>query len=127
MRRLGDLPFDFEYGTCGTFMINDEPIILLCFYGNNRRRCRSLKRKNDAALNTIISFALDDEFDLYSIEIPDSKYDHGRTKMANYQGFPLILGGSNVKLEMLVTVESRYEWIDGLDYPYGGYQRLVQF
>ena len=112
MRRLGDLPFDFANGACGTVMINDEPIILLCFSGN-RKRCRSLKRKNNDALNTIISFD--------TIDIPDSKYDHPRTKMANYQGFPLIVGGfwSNVKLEMLVTVGSRYEWIDGPDYPYG--------
>ena len=120
MRRIGDLPFDFEEGTCGTFMINDEPIILLCFYWDNERRCRSLKRKNDAELNTIDSFAFNDEFDLDAIAIRDSKYNHTVTKMANYQGFPLILGGSdNVALEMLVTVESPYEWIYEFYFPYG--------
>ena len=120
MRRIGDLPFDFDRGTCGTFMINEEPIILLCFDDNDRKRCRSLKRKNGAALNTIISFEFDDEFDLDAIDIPYSEYDHYGTKMANYQGFPLIVGGSNVKLEMLVTVGSSFEWIEGPDYPYGG-------
>ena len=119
MRRIGDLPFDFNSGTCGTFMINDEPTILLCFDVYDARRCRSLKRKKDAALNTINSFEFDGEFDLDAIEIPDSKYDHYLTKMANYQGFPLIVGGSdNVKLEMLVTVGSSFEWTEGQDYPY---------
>ena len=119
MRRIGELPFDFVWGTCGTFTINDEPMILLCFYWNNWKRCRSLKRKNDAELNTIKSFEFDDEFDLDSIDIPDSKYDHFGTKMANYQGFPLIVGDvDHVKLEMLVNVESSFEWKEGSDYPY---------
>ena len=100
-------------------MFNDEPMILLCFDVNDEKKCRSLKRKNGAALNTINSFEFDDEFDLDAIEIPNSKYDHYATKMANYQGFPLIEGGFNVKLEMLVAVESSFEWIEGPDYPYG--------
>ena len=119
VRRIGDLPFHFDWGTCGTFMFDNEPTILLCFYDGEEKRCRSLKRKNDAALNTINRFEFYDEFELDTIEIPDSKYDHYRTKMANYQGFPLILGLENVKLEMLVTVESPFEWIEGPDYPYG--------
>ena len=78
------------------------------------------KTKNDAELNTINSFEFDDQFELDTIEIPDSKYDHEDAKMANYQGFPLIVGGwEHVKLEMLVTVESSFEWIEGPDYPYG--------
>ena len=107
-------------------MINDEEIILLCFYYGNLKKCRSLKRTNDAALSfavnsfAINSFAFYDEFDLDTIEIPKSTYDHYGTKMANYQGFPLIVGDFyNVKLEMLVNVENRFEWIEGPEYPYG--------
>ena len=101
-------------------MTKDDPIILLCFYAGDSRRCRSLKRKNDAALNTINSFVFDNEFVLDTIEIPDSTYDHQLAKMANYQGFPLIVGGwYHLKLEMLVTEESNFEWIEGPDYPYG--------
>ena len=44
--------------------------------------------------------------------------------MANYQGFPLILGGwsaangRNNKLEMLNTIENPPIWVEGIDYPY---------
>ena len=119
MRRLGDLPFDFIDGTCGTFMINDQPTILLCFDFYDKRGCRSLIRKNEIALENINNFSFDDEFDLDRINIPDSKYDHGWTKMANYQGYPLILGGNfNAKLEMLVTAKYSMEWNEQTDYPY---------
>ena len=117
MRRLGDLPFAFDYGTCGTFMINAQPTILLCFYNNNWRRCRSLIRKNDIALRDN-NFSFDNEFDLDTINIPASKYAHGNTKMANYKGYPLILGGwENVKLEMLVTTGPPIQWNKQTDYP----------
>ena len=39
--------------------------------------------------------------------------------MANYQGFPLILGGvGNNKLEMLNKMENNPSWIEETDYPY---------
>ena len=43
------------------------------------------------------------------------------SSIANYQGFPLVLGGTNnVKLEMLDTIKSPPEWIEyeGTDYKY---------
>ena len=121
MKRLGDLPFDFRRGTCGTFMINDAPTILLCFPNAEEKRCRSLIRKNDLALNNINNFEFYDEFALDTIEIPDTKYDHEDTKIANYQGFPLILGGgrNHAKLEIMVTLEFLSEWKERSDYPYG--------
>ena len=120
VKRLGDLPFGFIYGTCGTFTINDDPIVLLCFSWGFNNKCVSLKRKNDVPLASIDNFEFDDEFDLDTIEIPDSKYDHDDTKMANYQGFPLILGGwDNVALEMLATIELPMHWKQGPNYPYG--------
>ena len=119
VKRIGYLPFDFVYGTCGTFMIDSLPIILLCFDFYERKKCRSLSRKNDGALSDIEDFAFDSEFQIDRIVIPDSTHDHYQATMANYQGFPLILGGlRNDKLEMLNTIENTPSWVEGTDYPY---------
>ena len=121
LKRLGDLPFDFKWGTCGTFMIGSLPTILLCFDENEKRKCRSLTRKNDGALSDIDDFAFDSEFQIDRIVIPDPTNDHYWATMANYQGFPLILGGStNNKLEMLNTTENPTIWLEyeGTNYPY---------
>ena len=121
VKRLGDLPFDFAWGTCGTFMIDSLPTILLCLDGNEERKCRSLTRRKDGALSHIKDFALNSEFQIDQIAIPDSTHDHEDATIANYQGFPLILGGdSNNKLEMLNTKENPPRWVeyDGTDYPY---------
>ena len=120
MDRLGDLSFDFTIGTCGTFMIDGITTILLCFSGTDeRRRCRSLKRKNDGPLTSITNFEFENEFDTY--DIADSTHDHWMASLASYQGFPLILGGTNNnKLEMLDTTKNLFEWIEyeGTEYPY---------
>ena len=120
MKRLGDLPFDFDLGTCGTFIINSLPTILLCFEWNDVRKCRLLTRRNDGALNDIKDFAFDSEFQLDKIVIQDTVHDHDYATIANYQGFPLILGGENNKLEMLNIMENPLRWIkyEGTDYPY---------
>ena len=126
LKRLGDLPFDFKFGTCGTFTIGNLPTILLCFDENDSRKCRSLTRQNDGALSDINDFAFDSEFQMDEIVIPDSTHDHGYATIANYQGFPLILGGMNEilignnKLEMLNIMENPPRWIEyeGTDYPY---------
>ena len=112
-------------------MINDQPTILLCFYGTtddgNMKRCRSLIRKNDVELKNINNFSFEDEFDLDKIVIPDSKYDHVFGKLANYQGYPLILGGLyHVKLEMLITTELSLQWTDQTDYPYDNEDFLIE-
>ena len=121
MKRLGDLPFDFAWGTCGTFMIDGLPTILLCFGENERRKCRSLTRRNDGALSNTNEFNFDSAFEIDKVTIPDSTHDHQDTTMANYQGFPLILGGyNNNKLEMLNTIKNPLKWVkyEGTDYPY---------
>ena len=123
LKRLGDLPFDFIEGTCGTFMIDSSPTILLCFDFIKTGKCRSLTRRNDGELGDINDFTFDSEFEIDKIDIPDSKHDHYAATMANYQGFPLILGGydlgmANNKLEMLNTMENTPSWIEGTDYPY---------
>jgi len=119
VKRLGDMPFDFRYGTCGTFMINRLPAILLCFDYDDFRKCRSLTRRNDVALRDINDFVFDSEFQMDQIIIPDSTHNHYLATIANYKGFPLILGGAgNNKLEMLDTMENPLRWVEGTDYPY---------
>ena len=118
---MGDLLFDFTIGTCGTFIIDGIPSILLCFSETNeKRRCRSLTRKNDGPLSSISDFEFDNEFEINDID-PNSTHDHWMASLANYQGFPLILGGTNNnKLEMLDTTKNPFEWVEyeGTDYPY---------
>ena len=100
-------------------MINAQPTILLCFYSGGETRCRSLIRKNEIVLRDINNFAFDGEFYLDTVNIPDSTYEHRYTKMANYQGYPLILGGYfNAKLEMLDITELPFRWNEQTDYPY---------
>ena len=121
MKRLGDLSFDFEEGTCGTFMIDSLPTILLCFDWNERKKCRSLTRRNDGTLGDIEVFAVDSEFQIDGIVIPDSTHNHYLATIANYQGFPLILGDlRDNKLELLNTMENPLRWVEyeGTDYPY---------
>ena len=101
-------------------MVGGLTTILLCFSeSDERRRCRSLRRKNDGPLSSISDFEFDNEF--YTDAIPDSTYDHWMASLASYQGFPLILGATNNnKLEMLDTTKDPSQWIEyeGTDYPY---------
>ena len=105
-------------------MINRSPTILLCFSRNEERKCQSLTRRNDGALTDIEDFAFDSEFTNDTLAVPDSTYDHSFATIANYQGFPLILGGwgengANDKLEMLNILENPPRWVEyeGTDYP----------
>ena len=85
---------------------------------DDTRRCRTLIRRNDYPLSSGGNFSFDDQFENDTISISNSKYDHTEAKLANYEGFPLILGGfDNAKLEMLVTVEFPLGWIELQDYP----------
>jgi len=122
VKRLGDLPFDFKIGSCGTFIIDSLMTILLCFSGfNDRRGCRSLTRRNNGLLSSIGDFVFDAEFEVDRITLPDTTHDHWMSSIANYQGFPLVLGGTdNVNLEMLNTMKSPPEWVEyeGTEYPY---------
>ena len=104
-------------------MIDSLPTILLCFDWYEERKCRSLTKRNDGALDDISDFVFDSEFEIDRIAIPDSTHQHYWATMANYQGFPLILGRKN-KLEMLNTMENTPSWIEGTDYPYSN--RLVR-
>ena len=78
------------------------------------KKCRSLSRRNDGALNDIKDFIF--------AGIPDSAHYHYQATLANYLGYPLVLGGSpgNNKLEILSTMGSLPVWIEyeGTDYPY---------
>ena len=102
-------------------MIDSLPTILLCFDWNEERKCRSLTRRNDGALGDVNNFSFDSEFDFDKLVIPDSTHYHYGATLANYQGFPLILGDwYNNKLEMLDIMNNPPRWVeyDGTDYPY---------
>ena len=100
-------------------MIDSLPTVLLCLSWNGEIKCRSLTRRNDGELSGFNDFVFESEFEIDRIAIPDSTHAHYRATMANYQGFPLILGGwENNKLEMLNTMENTPSWIEGTDYPY---------
>ena len=102
-------------------MIESSPMILLCFYRSRRKKCRSLSRRNDGALGEVNNFSFDSEFEIDKLVIPDSTHYHYAVTMANYQGFPLILGGYyNNKLEMLDIIDNPPRWVEynGTDYPY---------
>ena len=83
-----------------------------------------MTRKTDGALKEIKDFDFETEFEINGVPVPESTYAHGGVSTANYQGFPLILGGSNLsnegnnKLEMLNTIENPPVWVEGTDYPY---------
>ena len=121
VKRLGDLPFDSHWGTCGTFMIDILSTILLCFDHLEDRKCRSLTRRNYGTLSDKEDFTFDSEFQIDQIAIPDSTHDHLGATIANYQGLPLILAGwENNKLELLNIMENPPRWVEyeGTDYPY---------
>ena len=125
VKRLGDLPFVFDSGTCGTFIINGSPTILLCFSRSETKLCRSLIKRNKSRLSKIKDFVFDTEFEVNRVYVPDSTHDHYGATLINYQGFPLVLGGQwglggNNKLEILNTMENPLEWVEyeGTHYPY---------
>ena len=107
-------------------MINWLSTIIFCFSSYDWNYCRSLTRKNGAALSEIQDFKFDTEFEIDKVPISNSTYHHYGSKIANYQGFPLVLGGGvhigefNNKLELLNIVENRTRWIqlEAADYPF---------
>ena len=121
VKRLGDLPFDFIGGTCGTFIIDNSPTIILCFDLNEQNLCRSFTRISNDALSEVTNFVSEAQFDLDKISIANSTYEHFTATIANYQGFPLVLGGNkNNRLEMLDTMQNPALWVNyyGTEYPY---------
>ena len=64
--------------------MNAVPTIFLCFDENDWRKCRILIRKNGGLVGDINDFIFAEEFEIDSI--PDTKYDHYPTAIANYQG-----------------------------------------
>lgn len=94
-------------------MIKNLLTSLLCFSETDgKRKCRSLTRKNDNLLSDSSNFDFQNEFDVDTFPIPDSTHDHWMASMANYVGFPVILGGkNNVILEILDTKKNVPEWI----------------
>ena len=112
--RIGSLEFDFFAGTCGTYMINNDPVIFLCFSKGeqwNGEQCRISIQRSTNSVMTITDFEF--ETDSYL----DSKENHRGTRLANYNGFPLALGGTeNAALEMFDP--SSNSWVKKTSYPF---------
>ena len=121
--RLGDLEFDFDSGSCGTFIIKDKPIILLCFsFGWNTRQCRTLQNRYNGSLPAGADFYTSFQTKF----IVDSTEDHTGATIANYKGFLLVLGGlTNTKLEMFDF--SRKLWVQKAGYPFTPKSRTDQY
>ena len=122
LSRLGDLPFYFGDGTCENFILNPFSSIFMCFDYQARRKCIILKRRKNNILNNANVFVFDNEFYLDK-NLPETNYDHHGSTIANYQGYPLVLGGmgnssltAHTKLEMLQP--NKNAWIEGAAYPY---------
>ena len=114
--RLGDLPIDFDSGTCGTFIMDEIPVIFLCFDWSNYKKCRNLRKQKTNLLNTVIDFEFETEF-LLDEKINNSIFAHYGSAIANYQGFPLVLGDwDHSKLEMFDIIQS--QWVQKSDYPF---------
>ena len=107
-------------------MIENQHVIFLCFPylddGSADRKCRTLKQHNIGPLNDIETFEFETEFLLENVD-NDSRDSHGGSTIANYQGFPIVLGGfewmyesPNRKLEIFDTVQNR--WLQKKEYPY---------
>ena len=121
--RLGNLEFDFDAGSCGTFIIKNKPKILLCFsFGWNARQCRTLQNRNNGSIPAGADFYSSSQAEY----IVDSTEDHIGATIANYKGFPLALGGlTNTKLEMFDF--SRKLWVQKAGYPFTPKSRTDQY
>ena len=94
-------------------MIDASPTIILCFDWIAESRCRSLTPRNDSETGDIFVFNSDYEFEIDKVIFGASKHSHYGATMANYGGFPLILGGiNNNNLELLNTIENPPRWIE---------------
>ena len=64
LKRVGDLPFEFRHGACGTFNVFSEERVMLCFDYHEQRKCRSYSGM---------------DFDTH----PDSAWPHSHTSLGN--------------------------------------------
>ena len=88
LKRIGDLPFEFSSGSCGTFNIGGVPKIFLCFYAGDceQRTCKTLTRVNgnEMPLGEHEEFNFENEFIVENST--DSRYNHWMSAFGNYQG-----------------------------------------
>ena len=94
----------------------------MCFDFNAKRKCIILKRRKNNPLNNGDVFVFNNDFDMDNT-LPETNYDHHGSTIANYHGYPLVLGGmgnssstGNTKLEMFQPDKSC--WKEGKEYPY---------
>ena len=72
-----------------------------------------MERREDGSLSVTDDFGSESECNIGM----NAQYDHSGSTMANYQGFPLVLGGlKHSKLEIFDTTKNVWEQL--ADYPY---------
>ena len=88
LRRVGNLPRNFERGTCNTFKTNDGmEETLLCFGFRGPKLCQRWLRINK------ISFQPKFSYNGNSISsAPSSNYDHLDTSLGQFDNRPMVVG-----------------------------------
>ena len=128
LKRLGSLPPELvensiSIGTCGTFIVDNVPTIFLCFPNdqNHSNICRTLTVRKNHLLSSINDFNFGNEFKLDTIK-KEASYGHIGSKLANYNGYPLAMGGwdhpkgANAQLEMFDVKQN--QWMQKKQYPF---------
>jgi len=104
-RRVGSLPWSFEYGTCNTFFRADSSsYALLCFAYGMITKCHTYDGKD---FSTFAS----------------SNFDHSRTTLSNLKNSPIAIGDYHADSEGDIgstKVEAFYngQWQELSDYPF---------
>jgi len=111
LKRLGNLGFDLETGTCGVynFEVNDE--LILCFSGTDDKACQRF----DGTDGQIIT----DGSQWKSITA--TRYHHRQSRLATYKGKPFIVGSRGNNDHKHTELLENGAWIKLRDYPYGSY------
>jgi len=116
LKRVGDLPFDFEYGACGTYEVSSEERVMLCFDMNEQRKCRRYSefRLGDSPLTPLFSYSGFD-FDTH----PDSAWPHTHTTLGNVNNLVIAVGdwqSKNIQVEQFNIATN--SWSTRAPYPY---------
>ena len=74
LKRIGSIPFEFRYGTCGTYTFDQREIVLLCFQYKALKSCHTF------------------DGEIFEKVESDSNYNHENGRLGSYVGDPFIVG-----------------------------------
>ena len=117
IKRLGDLPFDYYFGSCNTFL-KPIPTVLLCFYYEGPKVCHTLVHNlNESSCENCFSF----DGENY-VRVEETKYSHrGTLGLGNYRGKAFTTGCSSSCTSQVATElldMTTMKWSDGPYYPF---------